>query len=361
MYFKRLIFLPICCALFLSVAAQSRNADYEAYIRQYHKEAQKQQKKYNIPASITLAQGLLESGAGKSELATKANNHFGVKCAGDWNGDTYKHDDETKNECFRKYRHAEQSYEDHSLFLQKKRYQPLFELPITDYKGWAHGLRQCGYATDPGYAAKLIKLIEDYDLTQYDLPNASGEAKVITDKTADSSDASSDSVSSAAGSSSSASSSQATDKEEKAAYIATDADLSAASPAKEARAERRQMGSVALNQTHKVLRNNGRKYVVARLGDTFADIAYEFNLYEKTLRQYNDIVNPRYELQEGDKVYLQRKRKKAEKRFAHYRVQGDENIWQIAQDKGMRLSTIYRLNGIETGQNVMRNQDLLLR
>ena len=127
MYFKRLIFLPICCALFLSVAAQSRNADYEAYIRQYHKEAQKQQKKYNIPASITLAQGLLESGAGKSELATKANNHFGVKCAGDWNGDTYKHDDETKNECFRKYRHAEQSYEDHSLFLQKKRYQPLFD------------------------------------------------------------------------------------------------------------------------------------------------------------------------------------------------------------------------------------------
>ncbi len=344
------IVLTILSALVIamSATAQNLNAAYEAYIDKYHKEAQQQQKKYGIPASITLAQGLLESGAGKSELATQANNHFGVKCPGGWTGDTYHHDDDAQSECFRKYKHAGDSYEDHSLFLQKPRYQKLFELDPTDYKGWAHGLKQCGYATDPGYATKLIKIIEDYDLTRFD--NTSKRTHNQTDnQTNNLSPISADTETADNWN-------RSVDQPFEKATEAAPTEHSAHNAG-----NRRQMGSVALNQEHKVLRNNGRKYVVARLGETFADIAYEYNMYERTLRRYNDIVNPRYELQAGDKVYLQLKRKKAEKKYARYRVRGDENIWQIAQDKGMRLNTIYKLNGIEQGQNVMRNQDLILR
>ena len=342
----RIVFpMIICCLPLAFVWSQTRNANYEAYIERYHKEAQAQQKKYGIPASITLAQGLLESAAGRSELAIRANNHFGVKCPGGWTGDTYHHDDDVENECFRKYKHAEESYEDHSLFLQKERYQKLFELDPTDYRGWAHGLKQCGYATDPGYAGKLIKIIEDYDLTRYDKAGRTGGRHQETTETGTGQPTAD------------AANTGTTDKPYENAGIETAKNTIAQRTGQ----GRRQMGSVPLNQEHKVLRNNGRKYVVARLGETFADIAYEFNMYERTLRRYNDIVNPRYELQAGDKVYLQLKRRKAEKKYANYRVQGDENIWQIAQDKGMQLNTIYNLNGIERGQNVMRNQDLRLR
>ncbi|MBQ0034213.1 MAG: glucosaminidase domain-containing protein, partial [Bacteroidales bacterium] len=160
---KKLLFLPLCL-LSVVLMAQTTNADYLAYIEAYKQAAVNQELTYKIPASITLAQGLLESGAGKSPLAKEANNHFGIKCHSDWTGATFTQDDDAVGECFRKYDSAEQSYEDHAKFLLKPRYQKLFSLPITDYKGWARGLKECGYATDPNYAPKLIKLIEDYDL-----------------------------------------------------------------------------------------------------------------------------------------------------------------------------------------------------
>ena len=126
-------------------------------------------KKYHIPASITLAQGLLESGAGQSTLARKSNNHFGIKCGSDWRGKTVRHDDDARGECFRAYKHPKQSYEDHSKFLANRpRYAFLFKLKITDYKGWARGLKKAGYATNPRYADQLIDIIELYDLHKYD-------------------------------------------------------------------------------------------------------------------------------------------------------------------------------------------------
>ena len=144
--------------------AQSKSAAYEAYIEEYRYIAMEQQRKYGIPASITLAQALLESAAGKSELATKANNHFGIKCTSDWVGKSYRYSDDRANECFRKYGDVADSYEDHSLFLKRKRYESLFALSVKDYKGWAYGLKECGYATDPKYPSKLINLIELYEL-----------------------------------------------------------------------------------------------------------------------------------------------------------------------------------------------------
>ena len=166
---KQLILFMICMVCSLSLQAQKRNKQYEDYIKKYRELAVEEMKKYHIPASITLAQGLLESGAGQSTLARKSNNHFGIKCGSDWNGKSVRHDDDARNECFRAYKHPKQSYEDHSKFLVgRSRYASLFKLKITDYKGWARGLKKAGYATNPRYAEQLISIIELYDLHQYD-------------------------------------------------------------------------------------------------------------------------------------------------------------------------------------------------
>ncbi|CAM3311270.1 glucosaminidase domain-containing protein [Aequorivita lipolytica] len=139
------------------------------YINTYAEIAKEEMLQYGIPASITLAQGILESGAGAGELTMKANNHFGIKCHTGWEGDSVYHDDDERGECFRKYKDPKYSYRDHSLFLtQRSRYQDLFKLRKDDYKGWAKGLRKAGYATDPKYPDKLIGIIERYNLTAYD-------------------------------------------------------------------------------------------------------------------------------------------------------------------------------------------------
>ena len=173
---KRFIFL-FSFLTFVAQTASSQsmswNKAYQDYFDLYCDVAIEQMKLYKIPASITLAQGVLESGAGRSELATKGNNHFGIKCNG-WTGRKTYHDDDERGECFRAYRNAYESYCDHSVFLTSSpRYSRLFKLAITDYKGWAKGLKACGYATSPTYAAKLIDIIELYKLYRYDTSSGS--------------------------------------------------------------------------------------------------------------------------------------------------------------------------------------------
>ena len=151
------------------LAALDAHTRMKVYVLQYAEMAQKEMKKYGIPASITLAQGLLESQAGMGELAVKSNNHFGIKCHKGWRGASVSHDDDAKGECFRKYKKVEQSYRDHSEFLRNRsRYSDLFKMNKRDYVSWAHGLKKAGYATDPQYAYKLISLIERYELWQFD-------------------------------------------------------------------------------------------------------------------------------------------------------------------------------------------------
>ena len=167
------------------ITLPSKNATYaevvSTYINNYSAIAKEEMLQYGIPASITLAQGILESGAGRGTLTKKANNHFGIKCHTSWTGERVYHDDDEKGECFRKYRDPRYSFRDHSLFLsQRTRYQNLFTLKKRDYKGWARGLKKAGYATDPKYPAKLINIIERYDLTQYDDEVLGGKA-IITD------------------------------------------------------------------------------------------------------------------------------------------------------------------------------------
>lgn len=168
---KKTLYTLFClCLTSSSVFAQARwNAQYQQYIDQWSGVAVEQMNRYHIPASITLAQGLLESGAGRSDLARQGNNHFGIKCHNGWTGATVYFDDDIRNDCFRSYGSARESYEDHSLFLVNgRRYASLFQLKQTDYKGWARGLKAAGYATNPRYADHLIEIIELYKLYEYD-------------------------------------------------------------------------------------------------------------------------------------------------------------------------------------------------
>ncbi|MBQ2913060.1 MAG: glucosaminidase domain-containing protein [Bacteroidales bacterium] len=161
-----------------TIQLQAQNLTRQQYINKYKDVAIKQMHKHKIPASIILAQACLESGDGNSTLARKANNHFGIKCHNGWKGKGYKHDDDAKGECFRKYNDPIDSFTDHSYFLiSGSRYNSLFDLPITDYKGWAHGLKAAGYATNPKYAKLLIDIIEEYKLYKYDTGEAFKESK----------------------------------------------------------------------------------------------------------------------------------------------------------------------------------------
>tara|TARA_Y100000748_G_scaffold196528_1_gene164648 strand:+ start:109 stop:636 length:528 start_codon:yes stop_codon:yes gene_type:complete len=165
-----LISFSSCSALkTASVGGKSVEDKIKLYIKKFAPAAVKNMRFYKIPASITLAQGVLESGHGESTLAKKANNHFGIKCHKGWKGRSIRHDDDEENECFRSYKNPLKSYRDHSLFLvDRDRYNALFELKRKDYKGWAKGLKAAGYATDPKYAEKLISLIERFNLTRFD-------------------------------------------------------------------------------------------------------------------------------------------------------------------------------------------------
>lgn len=256
---------------------------YEAYIEQYYSIAVEHMEQYDIPASITLAQGLLESAAGRSRLATEGNNHFGIKCHKEWKGASMLRDDDAHDECFRVYNTPEESFEDHSKFLQRTRYQKLFSLDITDYKGWARGLRECGYATDPNYAARLITIIERYSLYSYD----TGESH---------------------------------DPEEISAFI-------------------HQM----LVTSHPLRKSRGLHYVVSTPGDTYGSIAKEFNIPVKKLMEYND-VNRDGEIKDWEEVYLTEKLDTAPEGISVVTIGEDESFHSIAQRFGMRLEAIKALN-----------------
>ena len=163
-----------------TASAETADDRYILYINTYSQMAVDQQAQFGIPASITLAQGLLESAAGRSTLAREGNNHFGIKCHKGWEGKSMLRDDDAPGECFRVYGSAAESYRDHSLFLSRERYRPLFSHDVTDYASWARGLSRCGYATDPNYASRLIAIIERYALYTYDT-RAGREAEEITE------------------------------------------------------------------------------------------------------------------------------------------------------------------------------------
>lgn len=352
--------IAIFCAALLVLpvtASADRLSDQEQYIRTYSKVAVSEMYRSGIPASITLAQGLLESGAGKSRLATEGNNHFGIKCH-NWTGGRIHHDDDAKGECFRKYRNASESFRDHSDFLRyKDRYKFLFDLEITDYEGWAYGLKKAGYATDPAYPRKLIKLIEDYKLYEFDR-----EAAVGTEK----SELSDDAASSAAGDSSkSAGSAAPSSGSAKLARTARKAGTKKYPPSPRSIEEPKPLDKSPLeefsfNLSRQLYSQNGVPFVYSIEGETYASIASMYNLFPREILSFNDLDKAR-PLDPGTVVYLQRKKSQAAKGLEKHVWEKGETLWELSQRYGIRLKNLKKMNGVESESELIEGDLLNLR
>ena len=296
-------------------------ATNETYIEQWQGEALRQMEKYGIPASITLAQGILESGNGVSELAQRSNNHFGIKCHSTWTGKRTYHDDDEKGECFRVYDDAKDSYEDHSHFLLRDRYARLFELEPTDYKGWAKGLKACGYATDPSYA------------NRFDHPHRKARPAML-DVHGGRWDGGEDAVAS----------NNSSDKGDKARTKASSKDVNVREHDMVRKANTGG-GTVELGNTHRVRTTvHGVQFVYAEAGDTKASLTKDLDLMPWQIRTYNE-VGKQHEFKAGDRIYMQPK--KAHAATPWHTVRQGQTLWQISQMHGIRTPALARKNNLK--------------
>lgn len=289
----------------------------EEYILRFKNTAMEKMREYKIPASITLAQGILESGSGNSNLARHANNHFGIKCHTGWKGRSFYADDDEKNECFRAYKDPEESYHDHSLFLtQRPRYAFLFELDIMDYKAWANGLSKAGYATNPRYPELLIRIIERHNLHDYDV--------IAMDKKRFA---------------------QETQSHEVHSFVPADTSGFEFS------------GYSTLGR--RVYVNNRKKFVFAAEGDNIKALAHEFAVYSWQLIKYNEL-SKQDSLLPGQMIYLEKKRRKSSEQRIH-EVQVGDNMYSIAQQYGIKLKVLQRRNNLPEGIQPVAGTQIKLR
>lgn len=313
---KKCIFLLIL--LLAGKEVYSQPTEYgnavKRYVETYKELAINEMNLFRIPASITLAQGIHESRAGLSRLATEANNHFGIKCHKGWTGDTLREDDDLPDDCFRKYGSPEESYRDHSLFLtQRSRYEGLFQLDQLDYKSWAKGLQSCGYATNPRYAESLIRIIETYELYRFDRT-----APVVS-------------------------------------FPLPGADLD--DP--EVQPWLGQFKLFALGpENRRVYINNELQMTIARRKDDLRSLSKAFDLSEKRLCRYNDLKEAG-DLRPGQIVYLQPKRRKAVHEI--HQVLPGETLYDISQFYGIKLKMVLKRNHLAPGIEPVKGFILKLR
>ncbi|NNC94457.1 MAG: LysM peptidoglycan-binding domain-containing protein [Chitinophagales bacterium] len=312
-------------SLFLFISEISAQSDVEDYIQQFNRMAVEEMHKFGIPASITLAQGILESGSGKSGLAVRSNNHFGIKCHTGWAGRKTYHDDDKKNECFRVYTEASESFRDHSLFLfHRSRYSFLFELERTDYKEWAKGLKKAGYATNPKYAHLLINLIERYNLHAYDLiEDMEMYAEMEKKKNADE------------------------NEQELSEELAN-----VGGPITD------EVKPIISQHSGNVFLFNRIKTVISGPDDNLVSISQKHNIKIKRLKKYNELYDGE-DLTPGMKVFLQPKRKKGPYRY--HVVKPGESIREIAQMYGMKAGDLYEKNHMQANDQAAPSELLSLR
>ena len=346
---KRFLLFLIAIFAFLSASAQSKQQLELAdnYLKLYADYAVTEMQRSGVPASITLAQGMLESNYGRSELTTKANNHFGIQCGKYWKGKRVEHMDNGELRQFRKYKSALESYEDHSNFLIiNNRYRSLFELEITDYKGWAYGLKKAGYAEDPAYAEKLIKIIEMYDLDKYDLMGGAPvenkedvEQKEVekTEENVDSDDKKVEEESEEKADKKKEKKSDKKDKKDKKKK--KDAENKGTSTEGKSSTYRYSLSREMYSQ-------NGVLFIYAYEGETYSDIARQYGLFLREVLSFND-VSAEATLSCGDIVYLQAKKRKAAKGCEEYRVQGQISLQEISQMFGIKLKSLRRMNDFD--------------
>ena len=370
------LLLPLIVGLAVSFTSpDSSTTPQVRYVEKYAALAIDEMYRSGVPASITLAQGLLESRYGLSELATKGNNHFGIKCHNNWQGGKVYHDDDAKGECFRKYDSPEESFRDHSDFLRyRDRYKFLFDLEVNDYKGWAHGLKKAGYATDPAYPAKLIKLIEDYKLYKFDVaPSDYGnyeaddvEEYVVKEKPASKK---TETHAKTAGKKEDKHADKKKDnkKDKKARSQKTETPAPRVIPESPTKAEAVKVlektpdGEFSFSLSRQMYSLNGVPFVYAASGDTYASLAKTFDLFPKEILKFNDLslttdMNTR--LQPGTLVYVQAKKKMAAKGIEKHVIEADDTLRGIAQRYGVKLESIYKMNAFDSSY-VPREGDII--
>ena len=309
--------LILLLGLAVLFAAAEGDTAQDRYIAKYSSIAISEMQRSGIPASITLAQGMLESRYGLSSMATDGNNHFAIKCHRDWKGKKMYYDDDAPHECFRVYRSAEESFRDHSDFLRYwDRYKPLFELDPTDYKGWAHGLKKAGYATDPRYAEKLIKIIEQYKLYRFDT-GSGGQAVAV--------------------------------------------------PTAPLVLEKQTVTKVAVSGerytyslNRPLYKRNGVRFVYSQPGETWESIAISQGLFLKELLAFNDL-SAAEPLQRGAVVYLQRKKRQAAPGMEMYVFSEGERLRDVCQRFAVRQASVVKLNGLPEGWTPQEGDRVILR
>jgi len=306
------------------VAPRSGTEPAQQYIDQYRNLAISEMRRTGVPASITLAQGMIESDFGRSSLATEANNHFGIKCHNDWTGPTIRHHDDKRNECFRKYRKAEESFSDHSDFLRSgSRYTALFDLAPDDYKAWARGLKKAGYATNPDYANMLIAKIEQYGLSDLDKGGNNNRNSQIARVEVDSS-----------------------------------LPVNAQSGTKtDTRIQEMPAGTVNISRIMEV---NRVQYIIVREGETRDKIEKEFNLLRWELPKYNELGSD-FSLYAGQRLYLQPKREKAEPGKDTYITVSGDSMYSISQVFGVKVKSLFEYNRMAEGTEPDPGQKIWLR
>jgi LysM repeat protein len=325
---KKLLLLFFAAALWFNSQAQTNDA-VEAYINQYKQLAIEEMIRTGVPASITLAQGILESNAGQCELTQASNNHFGIKCKSDWQGEVVYHDDDRKDECFRRYNSAEDSYRDHSDFLRTRpNYASLFDLDVTDYKDWAYGLKKAGYATNPVYAQLLIATIERYGLEQYtDIAlNQSGQLNIASSNIQQQQNIEFSNTSFVQ-----------TQDEKNIPHYSTD---------------------VLKHPKNTVFRINDRNVLFASEGSSLFAIASQYNISYKKLLEYNDLDNADI-LQQPTLIYLEKKQKHGAKEY--HVVSGEESMHDIAQEEGVQLESLLAYNNYSKNTQPKTGDKILLR
>ncbi|MDR0982230.1 MAG: glucosaminidase domain-containing protein [Culturomica sp.] len=307
------ITVNIIIFLVATLSVQAQSISRKEFIERYKGIAIEEMKRSGIPASIKLAQGILESGCGGSPLCTEANNYFGIKCHKAWEGDRFHQDDDAENECFRVYKSPEDSWIDHSEFLlSRPRYAPLFDIPTTNYKEWARGLKKAGYATNPQYADMLIKIIEDEKLYVYDVDVPKTQL--------------------AMGNVSHKNHNQHIKKTSRSSDV-------------ENYRKREEM-------------KNGITCIEAKAGDSFEKIADYYGIKLKRLLKYNDKTNT--QLNAGDLVYLKKKKKKAARGYDFHRVKEGDNLYKISQMYGVRMKNLKNYNYLNTN-NLVEGEKIYLR
>lgn len=315
-------YITVLFVLMGSHTMAQKNETVLAYIDQYKELAIAEMQRTGVPASITLAQGIHESGAGGSKLAMASNNHFGIKCKSNWTGESVKHDDDAKGECFRKYPSSADSYKDHSDFLKNgQRYAFLFSLEATDYQGWANGLKKAGYATNPKYPQVLIKLVEDYQLQDYTLialgkqPAVNGKEDVAEAKNVEE------------------------QKEETIAIVDATPASSITYPE----------GEFKINET---------RVVFVKRGTSYLSIAKKFDVDLSRIFEFNDML-PAIEVEKDQLIYIQRKRKTGKEDF--HIVKLGETLHDIAQIQAIRLESIQELNWLKKNDIPAAGEKLSLK